>query len=143
MKNLVIVESPTKASTISKFLGKDYDIKSSMGHVMDLPKSKMGVDMTNNFLPEFEIMENKNKILAEIKKAAKTAEYILLATDPDREGEAIASNIKDILEGEKGSKGDKRAKGKITFGTSVSLGSSVSSVSTKFRRIVFHEIQSS
>src|SRR5689334_12629929 len=97
MKNLVVVESPTKAKTISKFLGDDYVIKFSMGHVMDLPKSKMGIDIPNKFAPQYEIVTDKKPIIAELKKLAKDAEEILLATDPDREGEAIASHIKEVL----------------------------------------------
>ncbi len=97
MKYLVVVESPTKARTISKFLGKDYEIKASMGHVMDLPKSTLSVDVDHGFLPQYELVADKKKIIADLKKAAKTAESIILATDPDREGEAIASNVKDML----------------------------------------------
>ncbi|EKD64907.1 MAG: hypothetical protein ACD_50C00251G0002, partial [uncultured bacterium] len=85
---LVIVESPTKARTISRFLGKDYLIKFSMGHIMDLPKSKLGVDVDNGFNPQYEVVEDKKKTIAELKKAAKTSDSIILATDPDREGEA-------------------------------------------------------
>jgi DNA topoisomerase I len=116
MKNLVIVESPTKARTISKFLGKEYEIKYSMGHIMDLPKSKIGVDFEKDFAPQLEIVEDKKQIIADLKKAAKTATTVILATDPDREGEAIAANIQELL----------RAKGK--------------GQSAKFKRIVFHEI---
>ena len=97
--NLVIVESPTKAKTISKFLGNDYHIKFSMGHVMDLPKSKLGVDFEHDFTPAYEVVADKEKVIAELRKLAKTADTIILATDPDREGEAIASNIRDILQG--------------------------------------------
>src|SRR5581483_8715198 len=97
LMNLVIVESPTKARTIGRFLGKEYEIKASMGHVMDLPKSKLGVDVEDNFKPQFEIMPDKAKIVAELKKAAKSASTIILATDPDREGEAIAQHVREIL----------------------------------------------
>ena len=86
MKNLVIVESPTKAKTIGKFLGSDYVIKFSMGHVMDLPKSKMGIDIEHNFKPQYEVIEDKKPIIAELTKLAKNAKEIVLATDPDREG---------------------------------------------------------
>jgi len=95
--NLVIVESPTKARTIGRFLGKDYEIKASMGHVIDLPKSKLGVDVDGSFEPQFELVEDKKKIIAELKSAAKDADSIILATDPDREGEAIASHIAELL----------------------------------------------
>lgn len=99
MKNLVIVESPTKAKTISRYLGDEYDIKYSMGHIMDLPKSKLGVDVEHDFQPQYEVIEDKKKLITELKKAAKGAAQIILATDPDREGEAIAQNIKEVLEG--------------------------------------------
>jgi DNA topoisomerase-1 len=97
MKYLVIVESPTKARTIGRFLGKDYTIKASMGHVMDLPKSKLGVDVDGSFEPQYEIITDKKKIISELKSAAKAADNIILATDPDREGEAIAAHVADIL----------------------------------------------
>lgn len=97
MKSLVIVESPTKARTIGKFLGSDYVIKASMGHVMDLPKSKIGIDFEHNFKPLYEMVADKEEIIAELKTEAKKADQIILATDPDREGEAIASHISDML----------------------------------------------
>lgn len=114
MKNLVIVESPTKAKTIGRFLGPDYTIRASMGHIMDLPKSTLGVDLDNDFAPQFEVMVDKKKTITELKKLAKEAENIILATDPDREGEAIAAHVKEIILG----KGKK----------------------TPIRRMVFHEI---
>src|ERR1700744_5086874 len=91
MKNLVIVESPTKAKTISRFLGKDYTIKFSMGHILDLPKSKLGIDIEHNFAPQYEVIEDKKKLISELQSLAKSADTILLATDPDREGEAISA----------------------------------------------------
>lgn len=94
---LVIVESPTKARTISKFLGNDYVIKASMGHIMDLPKSTLGVDIKHNFAPEFELSKDKLQIIKDIQKSAKEADEIILATDPDREGEAIAKHIQELL----------------------------------------------
>ena len=97
MKNLVIVESPTKARTIGKFLGKDYEIRASMGHVVDLPKSTLGVDTEHDFNPLFELVDDKKKIISELKTAAKSADTIILATDPDREGEAIAYHVSEIL----------------------------------------------
>ena len=97
MKYLVIVESPTKARTIGRFLGKEYEIKASMGHIMDLPKSKLGVDVDDSFEPQYELVEDKKKIIAELKSAAKSAKQIILATDPDREGEAIAAHVAEIL----------------------------------------------
>jgi DNA topoisomerase-1 len=94
---LVIVESPTKARTIGKFLGKDYVIKASMGHVMDLPKSKIGIDFEHDFKPLYEVVADKKQIISELKVAAKQADQIILATDPDREGEAIAAHVSEIL----------------------------------------------
>lgn len=97
MKTLVIVESPTKAKTISRFLGDGYEIIASMGHIMDLPKSTLGIDLDKNFAPDYQIMVDKKKIISELKSAAKTSGRIVLATDPDREGEAIASHVKELL----------------------------------------------
>ena len=96
-KSLVIVESPAKAKTISKILGNKFEIIPSMGHIVDLPKTKMGVDIENNFKPTFIVASKRKKILSQIKKEAKNADKIYLATDPDREGEAIGWNIKDKL----------------------------------------------
>jgi DNA topoisomerase-1 len=91
--NLVIVESPTKCRTLTRFLGKDYDIVATVGHIRDLPKSKMGIDLENNFAPEYDVIKGKEKVIAELKKAAKKAKAIYLAPDPDREGEAIAWHV--------------------------------------------------
>ncbi len=88
--NLIIVESPSKAKTLAKFLGAGYTIKASMGHVRDLPKSKLGVDVDNGFLPEYEVIKGKETQIKELRKAAKGADNVYLAADPDREGEAIA-----------------------------------------------------
>ncbi len=93
MKNLVVVESPTKARTISRFLGNDYDVIASMGHIYDLPKSKLGVDIEKDFKPDYELMKDKKKTIDAIKKVAKSAKRIIMATDLDREGEAIAYHI--------------------------------------------------
>lgn len=112
MKNLVIVESPTKARTISKFLGPEYKIESSFGHVRDLPKSKLGVDLENNFEPEYDIPTKAKKKVAELKKLAKDADMIYFATDEDREGEAISWHLATIFKTSK----------------------------EKTKRIVFHEI---
>ena len=113
---LVIVESPAKAKTINKYLGKGYTVKASMGHVRDLPKSKLGVDVENGFEIDYEILPTRKKIMDELKKAAKEADEVFLAADPDREGEAICWHLAQEL-------GGKRAKGK-----------------SKFKRVVFHEI---
>jgi len=96
-KNLVIVESPAKAKTLSKYLGRDYQVKASVGHVVDLPKSKLGVDIENDFAAEYAVIHGKHAILQEIKQAAKDKDAIYLAPDPDREGEAIAWHIAQKL----------------------------------------------
>ena len=96
-KSLVIVESPTKAKTISKYLGKDFIVKSSFGHVRDLPKSKMGIDVEHNFEPQYIVSKDKMKIVKELKEAAKKTDTVLLATDADREGEAISWHLAHIL----------------------------------------------
>ena len=97
-KNLVIVESPSKAKTIGKYLGSDYLVKASMGHLRDLPKSTMGVDLNRDFAPEYVPVAGKEKIISELKTAADQAEMVYLATDPDREGEAISWHLKEMLE---------------------------------------------
>lgn len=100
-KSLVIVESPAKARTLSKFLGKDYTIRSSVGHVIDLPQSELGVDLENDFKPKYVVIRGKTKVLQQIKKAAKEADEIYLAADPDREGEAIAWHIASQIDEDK------------------------------------------
>ena len=92
-KSLVIVESPAKAKTINKFLGKDFTVLASVGHIRDLPKSKLGVEIENDFMPTYEVIKGKASIIKELKKAGKAADKIYLAPDPDREGEAIAWHI--------------------------------------------------
>ncbi|MCK4919188.1 MAG: type I DNA topoisomerase [Candidatus Pacebacteria bacterium] len=122
MKKLIIVESPTKAKTITKFLGKEYIVKSSFGHLRDLPKSKLGVDPENNFEPEYVIGDRSKKKVSELKKYAKECDEIILASDEDREGEAIAWHLAQILNLEGFGNGKKEM---------------------KYRRIVFHEITKS
>ena len=95
--NLVIVESPSKAKTIGKYLGPDYVVKASMGHLRDLPKSKMGVDLEHDFTPEYIPVRGKEALIKELKTAAAQAETVYLATDPDREGEAISWHLKELL----------------------------------------------
>lgn len=107
--NLVIVESPSKATTIKKYLGKNFDVIASQGHIIDLPVSKLGVDIENNFKPEYKTMKGKSKIVKEIKDKAKSKDNVYLATDPDREGEAIAWHLKNVL----GIEDDKKCR--ITF----------------------------
>lgn len=96
-KKLVIVESPAKAKTISKFLGNNYIVKASVGHVRDLPKSKLGIDIDNNFEPNYITIRGKGDVIKELKKETKKAKQVLLATDPDREGEAISWHLSNIL----------------------------------------------
>ena len=94
-KNLVIVESPAKAKTLGKYLGRDFQVKASVGHVVDLPKSKLGVDIKKDFAPDFHVIQAKKKVIDDLKKAARGKQHIYLASDPDREGEAIAWHIAD------------------------------------------------
>jgi DNA topoisomerase-1 len=111
-KNLVIVESPAKAKTIEKFLGKDYTVMSSFGHIRDLKKKGFGIDVENNYSPDYEIPADKKTLVSELKKQAKNSELVWLASDEDREGEAIAWHLFEVLGLQK----------------------------EKTRRIVFHEI---
>jgi DNA topoisomerase-1 len=111
--NLIIVESPTKARTLTKFLSKDYTVEATMGHIKDLPKSTLGIDVEKNFKPEYIEVKGKTDAIGKLKKASKKADNIYIATDPDREGEAIAYHVQEVL---------------------------TESGSTKFARIVFHEI---
>lgn len=112
MKHLVIVESPSKAKTIQKYLGSDYIVTSCMGHIRDLPGNDKAIDIANNFTPVYEVNEDKKKVVAELKKQAKSADVVLLASDEDREGEAIAWHLYEALDLDE----------------------------AKTRRIVFHEI---
>jgi DNA topoisomerase-1 len=100
-KALVIVESPVKAKTINKYLGKQYIVKASLGHIKDLPKKDLAVDVENGFEPHYEIIEGKRKLIAELKQAAKGVDSIYLAADPDREGEAICFHLQEELQGKK------------------------------------------
>jgi len=109
--NLIIVESPTKARTLSRFLGDGYHIEATMGHIKDLPKSTLGIDIEHNFKPEYLDVEKKKDVVAKIKRESKKAKEIYLATDPDREGEAIAQHVEEVVKG-----------------------------NSKLKRIVFHEI---
>ncbi len=97
-KNLVIVESPAKAKTIQKFIGNDYDVISSVGHVRDLPNKELGIDIVKDFTPKYEILNDKKALIAEIKKRAKEAETVWLATDDDREGEAISWHLMEVAD---------------------------------------------
>ena len=95
--DLVIVESPSKAKTIGKYLGPGYEVMASMGHVRDLPKSQIGVDVDNNFEPKYITIRGRGEILDKIRKEARSATKIYLATDPDREGEAISWHLAGVL----------------------------------------------
>lgn len=97
MNNLLIVESPAKAKTIKKYLGKDYEIMSSMGHIRDLPPKRLSVDVKKNFEPKYQIIKGKEDIVKELKEKAKSADRVILATDPDREGEAISWHLAYLL----------------------------------------------
>lgn len=130
---LIIVESPTKARTLTRFLGGNYRVEATMGHIRDLPKAELAVDVEHNFLPRYIVPREKAKRARELKELAKKADTVLLATDPDREGEAIAWHISEILRNE-GTK--KRSK---TKASSHRLTVSPS----PFTRIVFHEITES
>ena len=96
-KNLVIVESPTKAKTIKKFLGNNYEVIASEGHIRDLPKSSMGIDIENDYEPHYITIRGKGDLLTSLKKAAKKSDFVYLATDPDREGEAISYHLSVAL----------------------------------------------
>ena len=108
-KNLVIVESPSKATTIKKFLGSTYEVVASNGHVRDLPKSTLGIDIENDFEPKYITIRGKGDLLAKLRKAVKKADKIYLATDPDREGEAISWHLSKAL------KLDDKNTSRITF----------------------------
>jgi DNA topoisomerase-1 len=105
-KSLIIVESPTKAKTITKYLGRGYAVMASVGHVKDLPTSKLGVDLDRDFEPQYVTIKGKSKVLAEIKKKAEAVDKVYLAPDPDREGEAIAWHIAQELNGNNKKKKD-------------------------------------
>jgi DNA topoisomerase-1 len=96
-KSLVVVESPTKSKTLARYLGRGYSIVATMGHIIDLPKSKLGVDVDADFAPQYQILDGKKKVVSAIKKEARAADVIYLASDPDREGEAIASHVAQIV----------------------------------------------
>lgn len=123
MSSLVIVESPAKAKTIQKYLGRGFEVEASLGHVKDLPKSKLGVDVEDSFDTEYIVIPGKEKVLARLKKLAKSADAIYLAPDPDREGEAIAAHLAEELGDEPG-----RAKKKKKDGTD------------RIQRVTFNEI---
>ena len=100
-KSLIIVESPAKVKTIKKFLGPGYLVQASVGHIRDLPKSNIGVDEANDFAPEYEIIQGKEKVVQSLRDAASKVDTVFLAPDPDREGEAIAWHVAELLKDKK------------------------------------------
>ncbi len=158
-RSLVIVESPAKAKTINKYLGRNYVVKASYGHIMDLPKKVMGIDIKHGFEPTYEVNPDKESVVAQLQKAASTADAVYLAGDPDREGEAICAHLADVLSGpklifptaaekaleaaaakaEKGKKGKKKAKAPVK--KIVAKGKPVIARKNIFR-VMFNEITS-
>jgi DNA topoisomerase-1 len=131
-KGLVIVESPAKAKTIQKYLGKGFTVEASLGHVKDLPKSTLGVDTSNDFETDYIVIPGKEKVVAKLKKLAAAADYIFLAPDPDREGEAIAAHLATELD-ENGAKGKKARK-------KVKLKKGEAEPAPRIQRVTFNEI---
>src|ERR1700679_2460326 len=114
-KALVIVESPGKVKAINKYLGKNFVVKASLGHIKDLPKKDLAVDVENGFKPKYEVIEGKKKLMQELRDAAKKVDNIYLAADPDREGEAICWHLQEELKGKKGDKGEGPKFFRVTF----------------------------
>lgn len=160
--NLVIVESPTKAKTLSRFLGSQYQIEATMGHIRDLPKKKIGIEIketeqprtknqelrTKNknlyeFMPDYQAIPERKKRISELKKIAAEAGKIILATDPDREGEAIAWHVTELIKGTKGSKGSKSSKSSKSTRGRIGKFQNGRNLPDNFQRIVFHEITES
>ncbi len=110
MSKLVIVESPAKAKTIRKYLGNGYEVTASMGHIRDLPASQLGIDVDNDYAPKYINIKGKEKLIKELKSLAKNSDEVFLATDPDREGEAISWHLANILGL------DTAAQNRVTFG---------------------------
>jgi DNA topoisomerase I len=130
-KPLIVVESPAKAKTIQKILGKDYRVLSSMGHVKDLPKSRLGVDIENGYTPTYVVLKDRKKVLEEIVEAARSAKTVYLAPDPDREGEAIAWHIAESIRSDNNKGGRKKKKG---------AGGKAPARTAEVARVLFHEI---
>jgi DNA topoisomerase-1 len=140
-KSLVVVESPAKAKTIQKILGKGYQVLSSMGHVKDLPKSRLGVDVESGFAPTYVVIKERKKVLGEIVEAARASKTVFLAPDPDREGEAIAWHIADAIQSGDGKK--KKAKAKAEAkpkGKAKGKAKVDEEPRPEIRRVLFHEI---
>ena len=160
-RSLVIVESPAKAKTINKYLGRNYTVKASYGHVMDLPKKELGIDIAHGFEPTYEVSPSKSDVVQALQKAASTADAVYLAGDPDREGEAICAHLASVLSGprleflteeeiekekekaaalaktKKGKKGKKKAK--VQIKTVIARGKPVIARKNIFR-VMFNEI---
>ncbi|MCL5784516.1 MAG: type I DNA topoisomerase [Patescibacteria group bacterium] len=134
MQNLVIVESPTKAKTLSKYLGSKYQVEASMGHIRDLPKSELGIDVEDNFEPKYIIPRDKTKLVNELKKMAVGVKTLWLATDPDREGEAIAWHLAELLRSSELKTQNSKLK------TNRKCHPELGSGSINIHRVVFHEI---
>jgi DNA topoisomerase-1 len=151
-RSLVIVESPAKAKTINKYLGRNYTVKASYGHVMDLPKKTLGIDVEDGFEPTYEISPNKVQVVADLRKAAGKSDAVYLAGDPDREGEAICAHLAEVLgptmaaKNGKGSKdaaevegkGKKKKKGKSR--KVASDGAPLDPANNHIFRVMFNEI---
>jgi len=142
-RSLVVVESPAKAKTIQKILGKGFQVLSSMGHVKDLPKSRLGVDIENGFTPSYIVIKDRKKVLGEILESARTAGTVYLAPDPDREGEAIAWHIADAIREDAGKKRKGGAKGAKSVPGAKKAKKGAAEEATpvpEIRRVLFHEI---
>jgi DNA topoisomerase-1 len=137
-RSLVIVESPAKAKTINKYLGRNYAVRASLGHVKDLPKKVLGIDVDNNFEPTYEVIAGKEKVLKELKGLAADADAVYLAADPDREGEAICAHLAEVLS----DGGGKKRKVKTTGKTRKKKGVAeiLPEPASKIFRVMFHEI---
>lgn len=137
---LIIVESPTKARTLTRFLGKEYKVEASMGHIRDLPKAALGVDVDHDFAPTYVVPRVKQKRVTELKEAAKKAACIILATDPDREGEAIAWHVGEILAESMKARKQESKKSEQPSHFPLPFGLAQGGHASRFSRIVFHEI---
>ncbi|MEW6719072.1 MAG: type I DNA topoisomerase [Thermodesulfobacteriota bacterium] len=141
-KSLVVVESPAKAKTIQKILGRGFQVLSSMGHVKDLPKSRLGVDVENGFAPSYVVIKERKKVLGDILESARSADTVYLAPDPDREGEAIAWHIADAIReaGEKPARKGKAAAAGPAKGKKKAVKDTGKAPGPEIRRVLFHEI---
>ena len=110
-RSLVIVESPAKAKTINKYLGRNYTVKASYGHVMDLPRKELGINIKRNFEPTYEVSPDKTHVVEGLQKAAEKSDAVYLAADPDREGEAICAHLAEVLKSTMAAKNGKSSNG--------------------------------